>query len=85
MISGMWITALVPLLMLAGFVFVDIPVLDAHLHEHYGAAFDVRQSHAEAYPVCVLDIDVNSEIRPGWSLARVPLLRASAPCARVIG
>jgi protein-S-isoprenylcysteine O-methyltransferase Ste14 len=24
----------------AGFVFVNIPVLDAHLHDHYGSAFD---------------------------------------------
>jgi hypothetical protein len=29
-----------PILMLAGFVFVNIPMLDAHLHEHYGTAFD---------------------------------------------
>ena len=26
--------------MLAGFVFVNIPILDAHLHDHYGAAFE---------------------------------------------
>ena len=26
--------------MLAGFVFVNIPVLDSHLHDHYGGAFD---------------------------------------------
>jgi steroid 5-alpha reductase family enzyme len=40
MISGAWVTAIVPLLMLAGFVFVNIPALDAHLHEHYGVAFE---------------------------------------------
>jgi protein-S-isoprenylcysteine O-methyltransferase Ste14 len=40
LISGAWITWLVPLLMLAGFVFVNIPILDAHLHDHYGAAFE---------------------------------------------
>lgn len=40
LIAGRWITAVVPLLMLAGFVFVNVPVLDAHLREHYGAAFD---------------------------------------------
>lgn len=40
LISGAWVTAAVPLLMLGGFVFVNIPVLDAHLHDHYGAAFD---------------------------------------------
>jgi len=26
--------------MLAGFGFVNVPVLDAHLREHYSAAFD---------------------------------------------
>jgi protein-S-isoprenylcysteine O-methyltransferase Ste14 len=40
LISGVWVTVIVPLLMLAGFVFVNIPVLDSHLHDHYGSAFD---------------------------------------------
>ncbi len=40
LISGAWVTAVVPLLMLAGFVFVNIPVLDSHLRDHYGTAFD---------------------------------------------
>ena len=40
LISRAWVTALVPVLMLAGFVFVNIPVLDSHLHDHYGSAFD---------------------------------------------
>jgi steroid 5-alpha reductase family enzyme len=40
LISGVWVTAAVPLLMLGGFVFVNIPVLDSHLHDHYGDAFD---------------------------------------------
>jgi protein-S-isoprenylcysteine O-methyltransferase Ste14 len=40
MISGAWITASIPVLMLAGFVFVNIPVLDSHLHDHYGNEFD---------------------------------------------
>jgi steroid 5-alpha reductase family enzyme len=40
LISGAWITAIIPVVMLAGFVFVNIPVLDSHLHDHYGAAFD---------------------------------------------
>jgi len=40
LISGAWITAVVPILMLMGFVFVNIPVLDSHLHDHYGSAFD---------------------------------------------
>jgi protein-S-isoprenylcysteine O-methyltransferase Ste14 len=38
--TGRWITALVPALMLAGFVFVNVPVLDAHLASHYGPEFD---------------------------------------------
>ncbi len=40
LISGAWVTAVIPAIMLAGFVFVNIPVLDSHLHDHYGAAFD---------------------------------------------
>ncbi len=40
LITGRWVTAIIPLLMLAGFVFVNIPMLDSHLHEHYGSAFD---------------------------------------------
>ncbi len=40
LISGAWLTAVIPVLMLAGFVFVNIPVLDAHLRDNYGAAFD---------------------------------------------
>lgn len=40
LISGEWVTAAVPLLMLCGFVFVNIPVLDSHLHDRYGDAFD---------------------------------------------
>jgi len=39
LISGRWITAIIPALMLAGFVFVNIPMLDAHLQEHYGNEF----------------------------------------------
>lgn len=40
LISGSWVTTPIPLLMLAGFVFLNVPVLDSHLHEKYGAAFD---------------------------------------------
>ena len=40
LISGAWVTALVPLMMLAGFVFVNVPMLDSHLRDHYGTAFD---------------------------------------------
>jgi isoprenylcysteine carboxyl methyltransferase (ICMT) family protein YpbQ len=39
LIAGAWVTAIVPLLMFAGFVFVNIPVLDSHLRDHYGTAF----------------------------------------------
>jgi protein-S-isoprenylcysteine O-methyltransferase Ste14 len=40
LISGAWVTAIIPLIMLAGFVFLNIPVLDSHLRDHYGNAFD---------------------------------------------
>jgi protein-S-isoprenylcysteine O-methyltransferase Ste14 len=40
LISGRWETVVIPLIMLSGFVFANIPMLDSHLHEHYGAAFD---------------------------------------------
>lgn len=40
LIAGRWITTIIPVLMLSGFVFVNIPILDAHLRERYGAAFD---------------------------------------------
>jgi protein-S-isoprenylcysteine O-methyltransferase Ste14 len=33
-------TIVIPSIMLAGFVFANIPMLDSHLHNHYGAAFD---------------------------------------------
>lgn len=39
LMTGMWITGVIPVLMLAGFVFVNIPILDTHLEEHYGIAF----------------------------------------------
>jgi len=40
LISGAWVTAVIPLIMLGGFVFVNIPMLDSHLHDNYGAAFE---------------------------------------------
>ena len=40
LVSGRWITIVIPSIMLAGFVFANIPILDLHLHDHYGAAFD---------------------------------------------
>jgi protein-S-isoprenylcysteine O-methyltransferase Ste14 len=40
LISGALVTAVIPLLMLAGFVFVNIPVLDSHLRQKYGEEFE---------------------------------------------
>jgi hypothetical protein len=40
MICGAWVTVLIPATMLAGFVFVNIPVLDSHLHDYYGSECD---------------------------------------------
>ncbi len=45
LIAGVWWTMFIPLLMLAGFVFVNIPALDAHLSKHYGATFDEYAAH----------------------------------------
>lgn len=40
LIAGRWVSAVIPVLMLAGFVFVNVPALDAHLLEHYGQEFE---------------------------------------------
>lgn len=40
LITGRVLTAIIPLMMLGGFVFASIPMLDAHLHVRYGADFD---------------------------------------------
>ena len=40
LVSGRWMTIVIPSIMLAGFVFANIPMFDSHLHNHYGAAFD---------------------------------------------
>jgi protein-S-isoprenylcysteine O-methyltransferase Ste14 len=40
LITGRWITIAIPVIMLGGFIFANIPMLDSHLHEHYGRAFD---------------------------------------------
>jgi protein-S-isoprenylcysteine O-methyltransferase Ste14 len=40
LLSGRWMTAVIPVVMLLGFIFVNVPALDAHLHDHYGAEFD---------------------------------------------
>jgi protein-S-isoprenylcysteine O-methyltransferase Ste14 len=39
LISGRPITFIIPLFMLCGFVFANIPMLDSHLSQRYGAAF----------------------------------------------
>jgi steroid 5-alpha reductase family enzyme len=39
LISGAWVTALIQLMMLAGFVFVNIPVLDSCRRSSESAAF----------------------------------------------
>jgi steroid 5-alpha reductase family enzyme len=45
LIAGAWLTTIIPAIMLAGFVFANIPKLDAHLHDHYGDAFDEYARH----------------------------------------
>lgn len=45
LISGVWFTAWIPVLMLLLFVFVNIPMLDSHLRDHYGASFDAYAKH----------------------------------------
>ncbi len=40
LMSGRWYTAVVPALMLSGFIFANVPALDAHLAAHYGEAFE---------------------------------------------
>lgn len=40
LIAGRWVTAIIPALMLSGFVFVNVPALDAHLGDRYGIAFE---------------------------------------------
>lgn len=40
LMAGAWVTVTIPVLMLAGFVFANIPALDAHLREKYGSAFE---------------------------------------------
>ena len=45
LLTGRWAALAVPALMLAGFLFVNIPVLDRHLSEKYGADFARYASH----------------------------------------
>ena len=45
LIAGRWLTALIPSAMLLGFVFVNIPALDSHLHKRYGGEFDDYAKH----------------------------------------
>lgn len=44
-ISGCWITVIIPVIMFSGFVFANIPALDKHLQEHYGDEFIHYASH----------------------------------------
>ena len=39
LISGRYFTAFIPAVLLAGFIFSNIPALDAHLQQRYGAAY----------------------------------------------
>jgi protein-S-isoprenylcysteine O-methyltransferase Ste14 len=39
LMAGRWIAGVIPAIMLLGFVFVNIPMLDAHLADRYGAEF----------------------------------------------
>jgi steroid 5-alpha reductase family enzyme len=45
LISGACVTTIIPVLMLVRFVFVNIPVLDSHLHDHNGTAVDEYAAH----------------------------------------
>lgn len=40
LMCGRWICMVIPVIMFVGFVFANIPMLDSHLHDHYGSAFD---------------------------------------------
>jgi protein-S-isoprenylcysteine O-methyltransferase Ste14 len=40
LVAGAWLCVVIPMLMLVGFVFVNIPALDEHLQEHYGQEFE---------------------------------------------
>ncbi len=40
LMTGRWLTGAIPAVMLCGFVFANVPALDAHLAEHYGEAFE---------------------------------------------
>jgi protein-S-isoprenylcysteine O-methyltransferase Ste14 len=45
LMAGALVTAVIPLLMAAGFVFVNIPMLEAHLRSKYGQEFDDYARH----------------------------------------
>ncbi len=40
LIAGSWVTVVLPLITCAGFVFVNIPALDAHLHTQCQDSFE---------------------------------------------
>jgi protein-S-isoprenylcysteine O-methyltransferase Ste14 len=45
LIAGRWIAGIIPAIMFAGFVFVNVPMLDSHLAEHYGEDFAAYARH----------------------------------------
>jgi protein-S-isoprenylcysteine O-methyltransferase Ste14 len=45
LLTGRWPAFSIPILILFGFVFSNIPALDAHLHRHYGPPFDAYAAH----------------------------------------
>ncbi len=49
LITGRAWTLLVPLLMLAGFLFFNIPELDRHLRAHYGAEFEAYARRTRSF------------------------------------
>jgi protein-S-isoprenylcysteine O-methyltransferase Ste14 len=44
-ITGRWVAGVIPAIMLLGFVFVNIPMLDAHLAERYGQDYAAYARH----------------------------------------
>lgn len=45
LLAGRWPVFAIPILMFLGFVFSNVPALDAHLHRHYGPQFDAYAAH----------------------------------------
>lgn len=49
LITGRVWSFLIPLLMLAGFLFFNVPELDRHLRAHYGSEFEAYASHTRKF------------------------------------